>query len=168
MEAKTVQNVIDELRTQYQLRTSVPLACQLINSAVNELVSLYNTAYILSEIDVVGVVANEPQILATMGIIKVTTEGIPYNRYIADANTVTFRDDGNFKINALIMPINVVAGLDVIPVPIAYHQCVVLYVANHMDQAKDNGQFYQLSREIHNRLSNIKKRGRYVPARAWR
>lgn len=170
MEAKTVQNVINDLRTQYQLIVSVSFACQLINNAVNELLALYDSAYGSVELEVTGVVADVPQILSTMGVIKVTSKGVYYNRYTADANTITFKDNGDYKITALMIPDNVASTQDEIPVHIAYHPCVVMYAANHVnpENPKSDDKFYLYSKDINNRLSGIKRRGRYIPARVWR
>src|SRR5659263_754540 len=81
LEAKTVQNVINELRTGHQIVISIPLACQLINNAVMELISLYATAAIPTPIDIEGAKANEPQALPNLGITKVMLENKPYRAY---------------------------------------------------------------------------------------
>ena len=172
MEAKTVQNVINELRTGHQIVISIPLACQLINNAVTELVSLYATAAIPTPIDIEGAKANEPQALPNLGITKVMLDNKPYRAYTADSDSITFKSDGTFNVTAILAPDDVLSAADDIPVNVAYHSCVVTYAAYHSntepDKPKNNDQFYALSQEIHNRLSKVKHYGRFIPARVWR
>lgn len=173
MEAKTVQNVVDDLRTGYQNIVSVPLACQLINMAVTELVSLYSTAAIPVDIDMEAVEGGEAQIIPNMGIVKVTSQSKSYKTYTADSNSITFKDKGTYKVTAIIAPVDVLSASDDIPIHMAYHSCIVMYVANKIIQpdnpnATNNDQFYGLSQEIHNRLSRIKNYGRSIKPRVWR
>lgn len=172
MEAKTVQNVINELRTGHQIVISIPLACQLINNAVMELISLYATAAIPTPIDIEGAKANEPQALPNLGITKVMLENKPYRAYTADSNSITFKSDGTYEVTYVEAPEDVAIVSDPIPLNIAYHSCIVIYVANNTntgpDNSKGNEQFYALSQEIHNRLSKVKYYGRFIPARTWR
>lgn len=172
MEVKTVQNVIDELRTKHGVAISTPFACQLINDATNELVTLYDTAMIPVVIDITGAVGDVPETLVSLGILKVTHDDELYNDYTADSESITFKNDGDYKVTAIITPDDVTAATDDIPVNAAYHFCVVSYVANYAERdpakSKDNSQFYQLSQAIHNRLSRIKRRGNIIPARLWR
>ena len=172
MGAKTVQNVIDELRTKHGIAISIPFAYQLINDAVNELVTLYDTAVIPTIIDITGAVKNVPEVLVSLGILKVTYFSYPYHDYVADSESITFQDDGDYKVTAIIVPDDVMAVTEVVPVNMAYHLAVVLYVANYADRdpekPKDNDQFYTLSQAVHNRLSKIKRHENIIPARLWR
>lgn len=171
MEEKTVQDVINEVKSKHRIIISAPLACQLINDAVSELVTLYTTALVPTDIEFTNVKGGEPQIFQSMGVYKVMSDGKPYKQYTVNSNTIIFANDGNYMVSALMLPDNVEGAQDEIPVHMAYHPCIVQYVAFYADQGdqkRTNDQFYLLSKEIHNRLSNTKLKGKRVPARLWR
>lgn len=172
MQEKTVGDVIQELRMQ-GIVISLSNACRLINNAVSELATMYDNSIIPTEIDILAE-AGEPYMIETMGIKRVKRDGVPYNNYKADPQSITFDHSGDFQATVVMIPDDVSAKDDEIPIHTAFHPAVIQYIAYHAQpiapdgKPKDNEMFYAMAQTANSRLSRTKRAGAKIPARVWR
>jgi hypothetical protein len=171
VEAMTVKAVIRELRMQ-GIVLSLQNTCLHINNVVSQLASIYDTALTPVEINI-NALAGDNNDLATLGVLSVKHNGRPYLDYKANAYTITFNDDGDYTVTALMYPDNVASENDNIPVHIAYHPAIVQYVKHKaqpltLDGKPTENEFYAMAQAVHLRLSRVKSRGLRAKARIWR
>ena len=172
MQEKTVNDVIEELRMQ-GIVISLSNACRLINNAVSELTTMYDNSIVPTELEI-SAEAGEPYMLETMGIKSIKHNGMPYTNYKADPQSIIFNDSGDFQATVVMIPDDVSAKDDDIPVHTAFHPAVIQYVAYHAQpigpdgKPKDNEMFYAMAQTANSRLSRTKRSRARVPARIWR
>lgn len=172
MQEKTVNDVIEELRMQ-GIVLSLSNACRLINNAVSEIATMYDNSILPIELDITAE-AGKPYMLETMGIKSIKHNGMPYTSYKADSQSITFDHSGDFQATVVMIPDDVSAKDDNIPVHTAFHPAVIQYVAYHAQpigpdgKPKDNEMFYAMAQSVNSRLSRTKYKGIKMPARVWR
>lgn len=172
MQEKTVGDIIQELRMQ-GIVISLSNACRLINNAVSELTTMYDNSIIPTELDITAT-AGEPYMIETLGVKGVKHDGIPYTRYKADPQSITFEEEGEYQSTVILIPDDVTAKDDDIPIHIAFHPAVIRYVAYHAQpigpdgKPKDNEMFYAMAQTANSRLSRTKRSRARMPARVWR
>ena len=172
MQGKTVDDVIQELRMQ-GIVISLSNACRLINNAVSELTTMYDNSIIPTELDITAT-AGEPYMIETLGVKDVKRDGIPYSNYKANPQSITFDEEGEYKSTVILIPDDVTAKDDDVPIHTAFHPAIVQYLAYHAQpigpdgKPKDNEMFYAMAQTANSRLSRTKRSRARMPARVWR
>ncbi len=167
MEAKTVNQVIAEVKMTTGEALSVTKTCKLINDAVQILSSRYGTAGGKNITHISNVEAGVPTFLSNLGVLSVTKDGTPVYDYAVDSEGITFMVGGDFNVMYIPIPSEVSSGSDDIPLATAYHPSVVEYVVANAAGAGDTSRFDVYSRDAHIMLTHLKKRGLRIPARRW-
>ncbi len=168
MAAKTVNQVIAEVKMTTGEALSVSRACKLVNDAVQILTSRYSTAGGKDTEDLTDVEAGVQTPLPNLGVLSVTKEGRPVYDYSVDSEGITFMVGGDFSVVYIPIPAGVTLGTHVVPLVSMYHPSVVAYVASKAAVGGDTAEFDMLARDVHITLTHLKKRNMRIPARSWR